>query len=120
MEQSESQLRLRCLCPGMAARLLPRAARGSRLHRPVNVVVVIQALVVVVGVLVAVMGVLVVATGVLVVATGSVGVLVAVTVAVTAGRPPLACVQLTYIHTPSCDFYFMCSLAVCEVQLSHM
>lgn len=70
MEQSESQLRLRCLCPGMAAGLLPRAARGSRLHRPVNVVVVIQALVVV-GVLVAVMGVLVVATG-------SVGVLVAV------------------------------------------
>lgn len=64
--------------------------------------------------------ILVVATGVLVVATGSVGVLVAVTVAVMAGRPPLACVQLTYIHTPSCDFYFMCSLAVCEVQLSHM
>lgn len=43
-----------------------------------------------------------------------------VLVAVTAGRPLLACVQLTYIHTPSCDFYFMCSLAVCEVQLSHM
>lgn len=70
MEQSESQLRLRCLCPGMAAGLLPRAARGSRLHRPVNVVVVIQALVVVVGVLVAVMGVLVAVMGVLVAVAG--------------------------------------------------
>lgn len=70
MEQSESQLRLRCLCPGMAAGLLPRAARGSRLHRPVNVVVVIQALVVVVGVLVAVMGVLVAVAGVLVAVAG--------------------------------------------------
>lgn len=56
MEQSESQLRLRCLCPGMAAGLLPRAARGSRLHSPVNVAVIV----------------------ILVVATGSVGVLVAV------------------------------------------
>lgn len=63
MEQSESQLRLRCLCPGMAAGLLPRAARGSRLHSPVNVAVIV---------------ILVVVTGVLVVATGSVGVLVAV------------------------------------------
>lgn len=54
----------------MAAGLLPRAARGSRLHRPVNVVVVIQALVVVVGVLVAVMGVLVAVAGVLVAVAG--------------------------------------------------
>lgn len=54
----------------MAAGLLPRAARGSRLHSPVNVAVIV--------ILVVVMGVLVVATGVLVVATGSVGVLVAV------------------------------------------
>lgn len=53
MEQSESQLRLRCLCPGMAAGLLPRAARGSRLHSPVNVAVIVI-LVVVAGVLVAV------------------------------------------------------------------
>lgn len=56
MEQNESQLRLWCLCPGMAAGLLPRAARGSRLHSPVNVAVIV----------------------ILVVATGSVGVLVAV------------------------------------------
>lgn len=62
MEQSESQLRLRCLCPGMAAGLLPRAARGSRLHSPVNVAVIVI-LVVVMGVLVAVMGVLVAVAG---------------------------------------------------------